>query len=225
MLYLSDRVTNASGSIGGTTFGRNRYGLYTRARRSPVNPQTIYQNEARQAFLDATQAWRTITDAQRAGWELYALNSPIVNRLGQSITLSGQAAYVANNAVHLRFQLTRLDDAPVTTGYGSFGPSPPLAISITAPGTITITAYDATLHDGYIGVQVGPQMSAGRTFFKGPFQLRDFAQATVDPLVFAAANGYNTSAMVAAERYPVRIFGLTTDGRLIVPFIQIVTAA
>lgn len=225
MLFLSDRMTSASGSIGGTTFSHNRYGMYTRARRVPVNPNTSLQVAARQALADATQAWRDVlTAGQRAAWESYALASPVTNRLGQAITLTGQAAYVANNVIHLLFELSRLDNAPATPGYGSVGPSPPLNVAISVGGgTLTIANYLATLNNGYLGYQVGPAISAGRSFFAGPYQLKDYLQATVDPLSFVTAGGYNAAPYVLGDRIPVRVIGLTTNGRLILPYTQIVT--
>lgn len=91
-------IGSASGSIGGTVYSRNRYGLYMRTRSIPVNPQSAYQQTQRNHIAQASQFWGGLTDAQRAAWRSWAQNNPITDRLGMSQVLTGHAACVKLNA-------------------------------------------------------------------------------------------------------------------------------
>jgi hypothetical protein len=83
------------GSYGSITIGRNRYGTYMRNRTKPVNPNSTGQQEARAAFGAAVWAWTfSLTTAERNGWNDWAMSVPWLNKAGETVHLSGQAAYV-----------------------------------------------------------------------------------------------------------------------------------
>ena len=84
-----------SGSVGYTTHARNRAGAYTRNRTKPVNPNSTRQTTVRSGFAAAVDAWtNTLTDTQRAEWNLYAANVPWLNKAGQSMRMTGQNAFI-----------------------------------------------------------------------------------------------------------------------------------
>jgi hypothetical protein len=83
-----------SGSIGNTTFSRNRYGAYARVRAIPVQPDTQYQVTQRGILSNASRKWNDLTAEQRLAWEAWAQTNPIVDRLGVSQILQANAAYV-----------------------------------------------------------------------------------------------------------------------------------
>lgn len=82
-----------SGSIAGNTWSHNRGGQYVRQRRTPSNPNTLRQQAARSYLGTASNLWRSLTDAQRAAWKLWASSNPVINRLGEAVQLAGHAAY------------------------------------------------------------------------------------------------------------------------------------
>lgn len=85
-----------SGSYQAITSSRNRAGQYVRNRRSPVQPLgTGRRSFIRGAMGAASSAWGGLTDAQRAAWIGYADATPYVDRLGQSIKLTGHQIFVA----------------------------------------------------------------------------------------------------------------------------------
>ena len=88
----------ASGSIGGTTYSRNRYGQYTRVRAIPTRSTTIYAQAAKAILAAQSQAWAARTDAERAAWTAWAQTHPVTDSLGQSQVLTGHAAYVQINS-------------------------------------------------------------------------------------------------------------------------------
>lgn len=83
------------GSTGKVTFGRNRYGAYTRRRTKPVNPNTVIQATNRGYFRAAVTAWfDQLTSLERDAWKTYAEATPWLNRAGESTFLTGQAAFI-----------------------------------------------------------------------------------------------------------------------------------
>jgi len=120
-------VGQISGSIGATTFSRNRYGLYTRRRTNPTNPNTIYQQEARSYLATASSAFAALTTAQKLAWEGFAKANPVTDNLGQTVTLAPNAAYVMLNS-----RLLRLGESQLTT--------PPIVPAPTGLTSLTLTA-------------------------------------------------------------------------------------
>jgi hypothetical protein len=84
--------------MGSIVFSHNRGGAYVRARSIPCQPGGKYQTAIRSAVEAASQQWRELTDNARAAWRTWAENRPLPNRIGQSIRLQGNAAYVQLNA-------------------------------------------------------------------------------------------------------------------------------
>lgn len=90
-------VASVSGSIGGTTFSRNRGGQYMRRRAIPSNARTTYQDQIRAILAAQSQNFRDLTAAERNAWVDFARQTPVLNALGNSFTRSGHQAYVAIN--------------------------------------------------------------------------------------------------------------------------------
>ena len=107
-------IAAASGSIGGTTYSRNRYGSYTRNRAIPVNPKTTDQLGVRASFGNLSTAWSGLTVAQQLAWKEWANQNPIIDVIGQSQILAPNAAYISLNARLLRAAIARVDTPPIT---------------------------------------------------------------------------------------------------------------
>lgn len=86
--------TPVGGSVGSLTYSRNRYGAYVRNRTKPVNPNSAAQNAYRSNFRAAVAAWQDLTYAQRSAWDAWAAATPWLNAAGESISLTGQAAWI-----------------------------------------------------------------------------------------------------------------------------------
>lgn len=87
------------GSLAGTVFGKGRGGAYARQKVSPTQPQTVRQLAQRAIFSAASQAWRALTDDQRAAWNTWASSHTVVDVFGASHVLSGIAAFTRINAM------------------------------------------------------------------------------------------------------------------------------
>lgn len=212
MLFLSDRFTSASGSIGGTTFSHNRFGMYTRARRMPVNPNTASQQDARNAFASGSAAWRDLTEAQRDAWDVYAAATPVTNRLGQTVFLTGQQQFVASYSLVTRLGGTAPADGPTTPGRQPIG-TPTVVIDASTPSFVA-SGLDAALDTGRVGAFVGPPQSAGVAFFAGPYQLIGSAEPLAGVLTINAAAGRNGQAFASGQIIPYRLAGHDADNRL-----------
>ncbi len=171
MLFKSQVYTQASGSIGGLTYSHNRGGLYTRARSIPTNPNSTEQQTVRAAFGSLSQRWtQTITQAQRDAWENYAALTPVTNRLGDELILSGQQMYVRCNTVRVQGGIAEVDDGPLIPGNAAFG---------VTSGTDSIGDYalhyddtDDWLDQTGAGmmIQTSRNLSQSINYFKGPFR-------------------------------------------------------
>ncbi len=128
---------STSGSIGGTTFSRNRGGQYIRRRAIPTNPDSIPQQTVRAILSEQSQAWADRTDAERDAWKNWAIQNPITDVLGQQITLTGHQAFIKLNS---RLDLT--NDTELTAPPIINAPAGLLTLALTADigvGTTEIT--------------------------------------------------------------------------------------
>ena len=152
-----------SGSIQANTHSHNRAGQYKRNRRSPVQPiGTGRRAFIRSAFGQASQAWSSLTDAQRASWAAFALDHPVTDSLGQAIILTGHQQYVRTSisAQNVGQAAPALPPAnlslPVVTDVaGQF--------AVTSGLALTFTGGSA---GAYVVLAVSRPMSAGRAFNK-----------------------------------------------------------
>jgi len=217
-LFQSQVLTQASGSVGGMTYSRNRGGMYIRARTVPTNPNTTFQQTVRAILADLTNKWQnTLTTAQRAAWNVYASEVTMFNRLGQEITLSGQQHYVRSNAPRGldAANLPRVDDAPTTFNLGDFTP-----VSITAAepttGSIAFTEADDWVDedDGGLLVFCSRPINAGVSFFRGPYRFAAnvAGDSGVPPTTPAGITWPFT--LTAGQGAAARVIVTRADGRL-----------
>lgn len=177
-----------SGSLQGITSSRNRYGQYKRSRSIPVNPNSGDQGTVRARFGDNSQLWRSLTDAQRAGWEALGLQIQRTDSLGQTYTLNGQGAFIMLNN-----NLLAVGDAGITAAPALTTPAGLLTATITTAGGTLSVAYTATpLAAGTrLLMYASPQRSAGRQF-ENDYRLIAFTAA-------AAASPHNLLAAYTAR--------------------------
>ena len=120
-------VGQISGSIAGNTFSHNRGGPYIRTKSIPVVSTTIPALASKSRLQNATAAFQSLTAAQRLAWNQWAAENPVINRLGNRITLTGHTAYVGN-----RIRMVQAAETPLV--------APPVTPAASALLTMTITA-------------------------------------------------------------------------------------
>lgn len=214
MLIRSGMGMQLSGSVGGVTAARNRYGAYLRNRTVPVNPGTARQLAARAAFSGATLRWATLTDAQRQGWQAYATGTPLVNKLGETITLSASAMYVRTNAFRLQTIGGLVDDAPLTPGVASIGTD---LVFAHAAGVLSLARVGG-IAAGFVLVGYGPPVSSGVSSFQGPFS--QYASSVPASFAAIAQDAFRYGVPVIGELRFFRVRGSAPDGKLTDVFIQ-----
>lgn len=205
-----------SGSAGGSTYSRNRFGAYIRARSVPVNPNTALQVLARNAARSISIAWQnTLTQDQRDAWEVYASNVSWQNRLGDSVNLTGLNHFLRSNAILVQRGFARVDDAPVIFNLATAE----LGLSVAASEAtqqLTITYDDTQAWANEAGAfqffYMGLPKNGGTAFFGGPYKyvnLANGATPAVSPGIFAAPFPF-----AAGQRLWVRSRIARADGRL-----------
>lgn len=112
MAILNPIAEIKSGSVGATTFFRNKGGLCVRLRSTPVNPNTARQQATRVILASVSAGWKLLTQAQRDAWEAYASTNPIKNSLGLDINIAGQNWFCRINSRLSDAGITQLVDPP-----------------------------------------------------------------------------------------------------------------
>jgi hypothetical protein len=150
-----------SGSYGGVTSSRNRFGQYVRTRATPVNPATTFQQAVRSRLSTAAQEWRLLTSTQREGWQALGEFFARTDALGQTYGLTGFQCYVSVRSNLVAAGDTVLSDAPLY--------APPDALTSITP---TISAASVSLAYTPTPLAAGERIfwslstgrSAGRSF-------------------------------------------------------------
>jgi len=222
LIKFGGGVVGMAGSIAGTTFSRNRYGSYARARTKPVNPNTANQVAIRSALTFLTERWSsTLTAAQRTAWNLYGSNVVMTNRLGESINLSGFNHYIRSNVLRKRINIGVIDAGPVVFEIPEADPT--FAITATEAAQTISYAYDDTMdwadeNGGWLFLFQGQPQNAQRNFFGGPWRYNSIiegvngappASPKVAAATFAISEGQHQWCYARITR---------ADGRLSAPF-------
>jgi len=106
-------IGSMSGSVGGSTYSRNRYGTYIRRRAIPVVSTTPAALAAKARFGAASQAYQSLSAAQKLAWNTWALTNPVTDRLGDPQALTGHAAFIGSWTRANFSGGTPLDEPPV----------------------------------------------------------------------------------------------------------------
>ncbi len=213
-IALAGFVAQVSGSQGGSTYSKNRYGYYVRNKTKPVNPNTPAQSSIRSKFAQLMSSWGLLTTAQREAWSNYALNTPIIDKLGKGIILPGQQMYVGNNVLRLQAGLSIVSDGPVTFGLPELT-LPVATITAGDPMSIAITNTDSWAGEvgGALLVFASRPKAPTVNFFKGPWlyagKIAGAATPPVSPQTVAAPFAYS-----ADQQIFLRYVAVTADGRV-----------
>lgn len=222
MLFKSSLISEASGSVGGSTYSRNRYGMYIRNRSIPVQPNTDRQAAAKSRFSQASARWNEfLTQAQRTAWNLYGASVAMLNKLGDTIYLSGYSHYIRSNCQQLQVLATVVDAGPTTFSLPNTDSNATVAISeATQLLTITFTASLPWVdEDGaFLQAEISIPRIAGREFLGGPFRYAgaiegDLASPPTSPQTMAVP-----FVCTEGQKVEVRLRIGRADGRLSAPF-------
>jgi hypothetical protein len=148
----------ASGSIGGVTFGRNRYGSWARERVTPQQPDSEKQLSQRQIMIDAAAWYNTLTQQQQQQWYDAAFSFSSADSLGKRQTLEGRQL-----AMRQAMTALRLGREPVSTPVAPFSPTyfPTITLNNRFFG-ITATLDPTPANNSGVIFQVSPPQKTTR---------------------------------------------------------------
>ena len=201
MKFKSQVYTQTSGSIGGITYSHNQGGLYTRARTIPVDPASSFQLAVRNSVAQLVSRWRQVlTQLQRDAWDVFAVNTPVVNSFGDSVLISGQAWYIKANSARNAVGTTIVNDAPTIFGNASLTTPTVVASAATETYAVTFTNTDiwATAVGGHLLMYGSRPQNVSINFFKGPYRFAGRVNGAVVPPTSPAA-------IVSAFPFPVGV--------------------
>lgn len=227
LVKFGPTITDARGSIAGTTFSRNRSGAYIRARVVPVNPSTEYQQTIRNILTQIVERWRsTLTAAQRTAWGVYAAAINIPNKLGENQLLTGFNHFVRSNTAIMQAGGTVVDDGPTELSLPEADSTFALSAS-EASQNLSIT-FDNGLEwanedGGYMLIKAGIPKSATRNFFKGPWRYAGKIEGDGVTPPTSPATIASPYPVAAGQKIWVEARIARADGRLSAPFRTVCT--
>jgi hypothetical protein len=197
-------VVAGSGKVGGHVASRNRAGAYLRTKVTPVNPSTSSQLTVRQRLTNFSQAWRGLTEAQRAAWNAavgsYArtdvfgdLKNPtgfnLYQRLNNNLNAVGQAALT----------LPPIVDEVLTVNFTGLA-------GAAGASTLALTLSGAVPAGTSMKVFATPGVSPGVSFVKSEYRLIAVeAAAAASPIASGADWELKFGDLVAGQKVFVKV--------------------
>lgn len=218
MKFKSPIFAQASGSLGGTTYSHNKGGMYVRNRSTPINPASGFQQAVRNALKTLSTRWTNIlTQVQRDAWKTYAVNVPLINKLGDSRVVPELAMYLRCNSPRLinNGPTAIVDDGPTTFSLATFTEPTSSNATATLHAAYENTDEWAIADGGYLFVYQSRPQNPAIQFFKGPYRLALLvAGSTMTPPTSPAATGTPPFPMTTGAKYFMRYNVSDADGRL-----------
>lgn len=211
LLKLGPLAVDIRGSIGGTTYARNRGGVYARARTKPIIPISPKRDNRNALMAQVVSAWHsTLTLGERLAWTRAAATITIPNRLGEPYTPTGANLYVRSNISLLLTNQAMVTAAPTAPT------APGLAATVAWTGAVglTITAiagFDTAL-SGSILYQVAIAKRTSINFFKGPWDTLQVIP--IAELIGLPLNVLGTAECLPGLRYFFRFRPVLADGAM-----------
>jgi hypothetical protein len=145
---LGPLVSDAAGSIGGTTFQRSFLGAQVRTKPLPTRRRTTYTAGGRSEQQYLSRRWRVLTPTQRSDWQTQADAMSWENKFGDPIRGKGYWLFMRCNQ-YLALVKEALIDTPGTLGRldaitdpsGDFSPAADWKIIWTAPAAVSAGQY------------------------------------------------------------------------------------
>lgn len=203
-------VSNARKKIAGVVATKGHAGNFMRNKVAPIQPRTQSQRNVRSNFTSLAKSWGALTAAQIAGWNALAKSTPLKDRLGNSVTLTGLQMYMRLNR-----NLTTVNTAAIS--------APPATLTATAPGTLTVavnhvgptftvtpTNYPANGESA--AIFGSPQLSPGRTFIGKNYRLLLVVPYNASPTAYDLHTVYPAKfgTILAAKQIGVLVKHIST---------------
>lgn len=217
MKFQSMIISRGSGSIGGLTASHNKGGNYFRARTTPTDPGTVFQTAVRTALASLVTLWTSVLSAaERAAWDLYAFNTPLLDQFGEPRTVTGLNMYARANVPRIQTGEPRQDAAPTVFDTGTFTP---VAGAFSEAGQAMSLAFEVTdawanEDDAAMIVQISRPQNPSINFFKGPWRTSGNVQGDGAMPPTSPANIATPFPIVIGQKMFAQVTVTRADGRL-----------
>lgn len=225
-IKYSALVSDMRNKLNGSVLSANRYGSYIRNKVTPVNPQSIYQQNARQILSNLSSGYRNLSKNNIAAWNGSGVNFPFTDIFGDVKHLSGQTLFVKLNSNLLKVGQSQIDTPPMPAGF------PDLAISdgifdVDAQGDLTgsFKIGDATVPSGMsLVVYATPGVSKSVQFVKNRFRFLGTFAATANLVDLSTAYTDRFGVPLEDEEVHLKVaYVNNATGQQSVPFSMSVT--
>jgi hypothetical protein len=222
LVLFGNGITDARGSVGGSSFSRSKAGAITMRKPHGVNPRTKRQTQVRSTWSNLSQAWSvTLGGTDRAAWAAYAAANPVTNRFGNTTYLSGFGMFCSCNGTLIASGVAVQTLPPA----GSIGGGL-LTLALTAthgsPSTLSV-AYTFAGGGSTPKLQIfaSAPLSVGISFVSGQLRYMGNFNPT-SPTSFQAAylSKWGFEPTAAGGQIFVRCRLIDTDTGLVTPSMQ-----
>lgn len=209
-ILMTAIVADIRNKLNGSVFSKNKAGAYIRTKVTPVNPQTLAQQNQRNILSTWSQAWRGLTPAQRSGWNSAAVNFPYTDIFGNLKQLSGFQLYCKLNINLNVAGAAGIDDAPSPVELPAI-----TALAIVADESATsytLTFAPTPVDDDFAMLVEGVgNVPPGRSFVKNLFRsIAVIAAADTSPAVLSTPFNAKFGAPVEGNQTFVRCTMIST---------------
>lgn len=200
---FSALVSEMRNKLNGSVFARNRGGAYLRNKVTPVNPRSEAQVAQRNLLTQFSQAWRSLTQAQRDAWSGVVSQWSRTDIFGDVVNPSGNTLFTRLNINIANVSGAIIENPPSPTGVPALS-----TIEVTADqstGAVVLTFDPNTIPaDVAMVVEATPNMSPGISNANNQYRRVAVLQAGDD------------SPFALGTAYIARFGALTTGQKLFV---------
>lgn len=182
MKYVSALLTAASGKVRGLVASHNKGGTYFRGKTIPTNPNSVGQVAARGRVGTLQARFRlTLTAVQKAAWAVFAANTNVIDRLGNSVLLTAQNWYIKANTIRMQGGFGFADAAPTTFSLSTLSP---LGATVTASTTnllmswVNVDDWQGATTTAGVNVYASRPQNSTINYFTGPYSFAGTIRST-----------------------------------------------
>jgi len=177
-------ITEGRGKISGSVASKNRSGAYARVKVTPVNPNTIAQQQARLVLAQFSQAWRALAAASIEAWNAAVSEFSTTDIFGDLRQPTGKNLFTRLNA-----NLNSVGIVPIIAPPAVAGVTPAIVTGVSV--AVGAATYDIAFTGDTVGMSyqiwATPSLSAGVSFVKSQYrQIGSVAGGGGSPYSFAA---------------------------------------
>lgn len=195
-------MTDGRGKINGSVASKNRSGAYVRVKVTPVNPQTTFQQAARNLLSNLSQAWRSLTQAQRDAWNGAVGDFAKSDIFGNQRNPTGKNLYARLNANLSNIGVAAISTPPLPAGAGQVV----AGTLIATEGGVKSIAHTGDTAGHTIQVWATPGVSPGKQFVKQDYRLiSTFTGGAASPAVITTAYDNRFGDCTTGTRVSVRL--------------------